>query len=247
MANTGREDNSHYISLSDMMTALMLIFLFVAVSVIQYTTRLDEEHDPRLREAREYIKKKDDLYKDLEREFSRDLRRWDADISPDLSVRFSERAAQFNLNEAELRPEFQQKLSEFFPRYIKIIRKYEGDIKEIRIEGHTDSTGPCRSQPEGMCVVRDGPYKIVGNYTNNQKDYLYNMALSQARAKNVLAYCLTLTSDFDYMKKYVTANGLSSSNLITKSGREDKAASRRVEFRVLLRADESIEKFRGGK
>ena len=39
-----REDNSHYVSLADIMTALMLIFLFVSVSVIRYAQKKYENY-----------------------------------------------------------------------------------------------------------------------------------------------------------------------------------------------------------
>ena len=39
MSLTKREDNSHFISLSDMMTALMMIFLFISVAIIHNTQK----------------------------------------------------------------------------------------------------------------------------------------------------------------------------------------------------------------
>ena len=90
-------------------------------------------------------------------------------------------------------------------------------------------------------MIKAGPYQIDGPYTNEQKNYLYNMALSQARAKNVLAYCLTLGGDFPYMKDFITANGLSYSKMLkTEDGQEDLEASRRVEFRVLVNAEDAL-------
>ena len=112
---------------------------------------------------------------------------------------------------------------------------YKDRIQEIRIEGHTDTTGPCDTSQKYGCVIKDGPYQIEGSYTNEQKNYLYNMALSQARAKNVLAYCLTLGSDFSFMKDLITANGLSYSKML-----QTNEASRRVEFRILLKAEETL-------
>ena len=44
------------------------------------------------------------------------------------------------------------------------------------------------------------------------------------------------------MKDFITANGLSFSRYIRDSkGQEDKAASRRVEFRILTNAEATIE------
>jgi hypothetical protein len=62
----------------------------------------------------------------------------------------------------------------------------------------------------------------------------------------VLEYVLTLPSiadHKDWVKKYLTANGLSSSKLIFfPDGREDKDKSRRVEFRVKTNAEKRIVK-----
>lgn len=241
-----REDNSHYVSLADIMTALMLIFLFVSVSVIRYAQKKYENYSRCEQITETYFNKKESLYKDLNEEFKRNLSSWNAEITSDLSFKFTEKSAQFNRNEAVLRPEFQEKLKEFFPRYIKTLAPYRDQIQEIRIEGHTDTTGPCDVASSEICIMKDGPYSVFGDYTNEQKNYLYNMGLSQARAKNVLAYCLSLAPDLDYVKQYITANGLSYSKLIKDSkGVEDPDASRRVEFKVLLKAEDNMKNIKG--
>lgn len=238
-----KNDNSHYISLSDMMTGLMLVFMFVSVAFMLKIRNETAEQRQCKELTEKYFEKKDNMYSDLKKEFERDLKRWNAEITPDLSFKFTEKTAQFDANEAELKGEFKEKLKEFFPRYIATIMPYKERIQEIRIEGHTDTTGPCDISQEQGCVLKAGPYQIDGPYTNEQKNYLYNMALSQARAKNVLAYCLTLGGDFPYMKDFITANGLSYSKMLkTKDGKEDLGASRRVEFRVLLNAEDALKK-----
>ncbi|MBE6457529.1 MAG: OmpA family protein [Alphaproteobacteria bacterium] len=238
MAQGRRDDNSHYISLSDIMTALMLVFLFIAVSFMIDITNRHKIDDQCQKMTAEYHDKKEQLYGNLKREFRNDLKEWNAEITPDLVMRFHDDAVQFESDQAILQDEFKEKLAEFFPRFLKQVKKFENNVQEIRIEGHTDTSGPCDVRQEYGCVMRDGPYSIEGDFTNSEKNYLYNMALSQARAKSVLAYCLTQVDDFEYMKQNITANGLSYSKLITdKNGRENKAASRRVEFRVLLKTN----------
>ena len=213
-----KNDNSHYISLSDMMTGLMLVFMFVSVAFMRQIQEETAEQRQCKELTEKYFEKKDNMYTDLKKEFDRDLKRWNAEITPDLSFKFTEKTAQFDT-----------------------IMPYKDRIQEIRIEGHTDTTGPCDSSQEQGCVIKAGPYQIDGPYTNEQKNYLYNMALSQARAKNVLAYCLTLGGDFPYMKDFITANGLSYSKMLkTEDGKEDLEASRRVEFRVLLNAEDAL-------
>ncbi|MBX2897899.1 MAG: hypothetical protein KF763_20825 [Cyclobacteriaceae bacterium] len=124
-----------------------------------------------------------------------------------------------------IKPKFQQILNDFFPRYIKRLAKYKEDIEEIRIEGHTSSDWRTNVSPDLA--------------------YFYNMQLSQDRTRSVLEYSLSLQSIFDnrdWVRKYLTANGLSSSKLIMIDGKEDKERSRRVEFRVRTNAEKRIVK-----
>ncbi|MDR0485527.1 MAG: OmpA family protein [Elusimicrobiota bacterium] len=143
-------------------------------------------------------------------------------ITKDGIIRFSENAA-FEINKYQLKPEFKRVLSLFIPAYInKIYDKYGGNIMEIRIEGHTSSEFAAAKTAE--------------------EAYILNMELSQNRAREVLNYILTIEElkqkpGLDWIKKKITANGLSSSRLIYKSGgKEDFVNSKRVDFRILLEA-----------
>ena len=72
------------------------------------------------------------------------------------------------------------------------------------------------------------------------------MELSQDRARNVLQYVLeirhpTIINNKEWIKKYLTANGLSSSKLIFDSdGEQNREESRRVEFRVVTKSEKLI-------
>ena len=135
----------------------------------------------------------------------------------------------FEQGEAEVRLPFQKILDDFFPRYIQILRrpKYVEDIAEIRIEGHTSSEWQAGTSPEAA--------------------YIHNMELSQGRTRSVLEYVLQIPSIGqnqeiqDWLTRYLTANGLSSSKLVTHTdGRENRGESRRVEFRVRTNAEKRI-------
>ena len=69
------------------------------------------------------------------------------------------------------------------------------------------------------------------------------MELSQDRTRAVLEYCMGLMkpNQQDWARQFITANGLSSSHLITINGKEDKELSRRVEFRVRTNAEKQLE------
>lgn len=203
-----------WVSVSDLMSGLMVVFMFIAVA---YITNL----------AVEYKELKTELYEDLAEEFEEDLPQWGAELdSTTLSVRFKEPDILFDKGEARLKPRFRRILGDFFPRYVKVLRqeKYAEDIEEVRIEGHTSS-----EWTEGV-YGRDA--------------YIANMELSQGRTRSVFKYVMDLEpvrEDTDWLIERLTANGLSSSHLIyDETGQEDKERSRRVEFRVRTDAETRI-------
>ena len=229
-----QDTEEHWISISDMMAGLMVIFLFIAISYMLHI-RADKEKIEQI--AVTYEKLQSDLYNDLEKEFRKDLDEWNAVLNKQtLSIRFKEPEVLFAKGKAEVRPLFRKILDEFFPRYIKILTetktddgkyKYKDDIAEIRIEGHTSS------EWEG---VKD----------KEEIAYILNMELSQNRTRRVLKYVLQIEdTQIQQNKKWIrenlTANGLSSSKLIRNpGGTQNRKESRRVEFRVRTNAEKRI-------
>jgi len=221
-----QSQEGHWIPLSDMMIGLMVMFLLIAVT---YMMRLEAEAT-RIREvAVAYNETRDALYEDLHREFASDLPKWKAElVKGDLSIRFTDPDILFANGKSELKPEFQEILRNFFPRYERILvsPKYRTAINEVRIEGHTSSEWIKVTTPDDA--------------------YFRNMELSQARTRSVLSLVLELpesASDRAWLKRYVTANGLSSSQPILDGDQnEDLARSRRVVFRVRTDAETRIEK-----
>jgi len=126
----------------------------------------------------------------------------------------------FDTGKFDIKLEFQKILDDFFPRYIRIIRKYKDSIEEVRIEGHTSSRW---------------------QNTTGDEAYFYNMELSQSRTRSVLKYALLLPAvveDKSWLVRKLTANGLSSSRLVTNAdGSENILGSQRVEFRIRTDAD----------
>ena len=210
-----KEENAFAMSTGDLMAGLLFIFILLLMGALLRVQEKAEEDD---RIVRRYDQLKTQLYIDLQDEFKDDLKVWRATIDSTLCVRFQEPAMLFDLNQATLKPLFKDILGDFFPRYIKVLRKpdYKDDIIEIRIEGHTDSTG----------------------------DYFHNMQLSQDRTRTVLQYCFHLMDEEEqqWATSIITANGLSYSHPIIREGKEDRDLSRRVEFRVRTNAEKQLEK-----
>ena len=206
----GLESEEHWVSISDVMAGLMVIFLFVAISYmlnVHHKTKQIIKHEETIqRLLDEYKNLKEELAKDLQIEFEGDPNNpkpsdanWQGYLNMDtLTIGFKQ---PFQVG-GEIVPEgFKEMLTDFFPRYIAILSKaeYREEIEEIRIEGHTSS--------EWLDEV---PIDVA---------FINNMELSQNRARNVLDYVLEIDDpqifqNKIWLKKKVTANGLSSSHLI---------------------------------
>ncbi|MCY3772198.1 MAG: OmpA family protein [Gemmatimonadetes bacterium] len=223
-----KETEETWISISDMMAGLMVIFLFIAISYMLYVR---SEKDKIEQIAHTYNQLQSALIDSLNNEFRYDFEKWNAElVDTTLSIQF--RANRLNVlfgqGEAKLRPYFQNILSEFFPRYLEVLKQFKDEITEIRIEGHTSSEW----------ITGVGP----------DKAYILNMELSQGRTRSVLEFVLQMPSieqqDRNWIKGVLTANGLSSSQLLFVEGtedREDRVKSRRVEFRVQTNAEKRID------
>jgi outer membrane protein OmpA-like peptidoglycan-associated protein len=212
---------AYWIPLADLMTGLMMIFMLITAVYIQYVERtttlvLDEFKDV-----------KSNMQLALQSEFKESFKQWDAELLGDMTIRFNNPNVQFAIQSAELRPEFQNLLRDFFPRYMKIIRseKFKNSIKEIRIEGHTSK------------FWKD---------TTPSEAYFLNMGLSQERTRSTLKFIMQmpeLRNDEEWFRRHITANGLSSSQPIIKnpSSIKEDELNQRVEFRIVTNASDRID------
>ncbi len=214
-----KQANNEWMSISDMMSGLMLIFLFIAIS---YMVRVEAEKQEMKDIALEYRDTKADLNEALFTEFEKDFKAWDATVTTDNAVVFSSPEVLFAVSKSEINNKFKTILDEFFVRYLKIISsaKYRDEIEEIRVEGYTS--------------------KSWKNSTSEKERYLKNMKLSQERAYNVLSYCYNLDSDIiqkqrEWLEQHLRANGMA----FAKPQEGEKA--RRVEFRILMKSEERVD------
>lgn len=190
---SGTKKESHWIPLADLMTVLMVIFLFISVS---YMALKKKEQENRDQIFKDYEKSKVDLYKELNTALKSDFKKWNLKLERDLSIKFVNPQVLFKEGSSDITPYFQIILSEFLPKYISVViqKKYKDKIAEIRIEGHTDTK----------------PIKNSGD------PYIDNMKLSQDRGRNVLAFLRSQNCfinlkpiEKDRLQFWVTANGLS--------------------------------------
>jgi len=100
--NIKKSDDSIWASVSDLMSGLMILFLFVAIS---FMIRVDQENVV-MREEQKAIKEiisayeelKLKIYSDLSNEFKDDLEKWKIEINPEsLSITFKEPEVFFSV------------------------------------------------------------------------------------------------------------------------------------------------------
>ncbi|WP_416437549.1 OmpA/MotB family protein [Phnomibacter sp. MR] len=225
---------SFWIPYADLMTVLMVIFLFISLSYMGLVQFQKKQQD---KIFEEYKQTKENLYDELKEIFRNDFKRWDLELDKDLSIKFTNPNVLFQSGKSDITPIFQDILKDFFPKYLAVIMqdKYKDKIAEIRIEGHTDD--------------------VPINKTNDP--YIDNVQLSQDRSRNVLAFLRVLPSyqslpaeKEQLLQFWLTANGLSfgrtlDSNkeltFISKS-KIDKVKSRRVEFRIVTTSEILVQK-----
>lgn len=226
MSSTSDEGNEavQWISLSDMMSALMMVFLLMVLLLLQ-DVHVAKERIQKI--AVSYQQEKLAIYDALVAEFYDDLKKWDATIVKDsLTFTFNSSDLNFSTGSTELSDKYKEVLNEFLPRYLKVIYKFENSITEVLIEGHTSSQWLTAESEEDA--------------------YFKNMELSQGRTRSVLRFLYTQTDIKQYqswIKKKFSAIGFSYARTVSDSeGQEDQQRSRRVNFRVVTNADIKLEK-----
>lgn len=228
------KEDSSWVSFSDIMTGLMVIFLFISVSYIVEVQKKQKERDIIFEE---FKATKEKLYAELDSVFKDDFKEWQVELDKDLSIKFTNPEVLFQSGQAAIRPNFATILNEFMPRYFNILLKpeYQNRIAEIRIEGHTDAVPAPQFDSD---------------------PYIGNIKLSQLRSAEVLKYFRNMEyyqnlsdSTEQKLQFWLTANGLSygrtlddNKELSINSGKSaNNEFSRRVEFRIITTSETLVE------
>jgi outer membrane protein OmpA-like peptidoglycan-associated protein len=216
------QDESHWLSVSDLMAGLMVVFLFIAIALMRNAMI---ERNQIKDVAIAYQENQLAIYNALIDEFDKDLEHWDATIDQDsLTFVFNSPDILFKTGEIQLNAQYKVLLKDFFPRYMDVLTPFKTSISEVRIEGHTSS--------------------IWNSYTSDTDAYFFNMKLSQGRTRSVLEYIYDLDKvaiHKEWINRHIAAVGFSSSrNIVDGKGNEDRDRSRRVSFRVITNADIKI-------
>ena len=229
-----KEENvSYWQSYSDMMAALLLIFvLVIAVAIValnDYKEKLAEQNEELLarqdlleKQADEYLKLKEEL-EEKQAEIDKIIG-VKQEIIEALNQEFSKEEIAINID--------QQTGAIVFDASIL----YDRSKSELKGEGI-------------QFLDRFLPI-YIGVLFCSDSGYMYNLGLSQDRALSVVEYCLSDSSlskeQKEQLRSVITANGRSFSNPVYDAdGKVDLAKSRRVEVKFRLKDEEMIQELQG--
>lgn len=204
-------ESPFWISFSDLMTALMTLFLVVmAVTLIAVTKSVTvEEQRKKIEEQRKYQREKD--IQEIMKSIIEESVGKNVDINArTYRINFGE-AVRFESNKSEIKPESARFLRDYIPILLKAQSSIEGKkwMRRVVVEGFTDQDGP----------------------------YLLNLALSLDRSKSVVCSLFAQPKTAD--EKPLTESNLRQIQELFLVGgysfnsiQKDKAASRRVELKI---------------
>lgn len=254
----GSHPRSYWQSYSDMMAALLLMFILVMASILLRSSKIYEEKLQAQKEAQYEINNQLEKLKEQE--------------------------AKLNIQERQLEEqntimkEQQEKLDKIIGVKAQIIEElslaFEKSDMSVMVDQSTGSImlnssilfdfGKSELKPEGKDFLDEflptyfnvllsdeiSPYIseiIIEGHTDTAGNYMNNLKLSQERAFSVVTYCFNESdnktiSNVETLRNIITANGRSWNDLIyDENGAENPEASRRVEFKFRLKDDEMID------
>src|SRR5690606_17726130 len=111
---SGTKKESHWIPLADLMTVLMVIFLFMSISYMALVEKRQKEQNQIFKD---YEESKVALYNELNEAFKNDFAKWDLKLDNDLSIKFTNPQVLFGTGSSDITSHFQAILTDFLPTY----------------------------------------------------------------------------------------------------------------------------------
>ncbi|MDF0728428.1 OmpA family protein [Cytobacillus sp. S13-E01] len=209
------ETGSHWMSFTDLMSGLLLIFaLFLMVNLFDHQTSMEKKDEL----IEEVVGIKTEIIEELRKAFSHSNLRMDIDPKTGV-IRFSS-GVFFGYNSYEVTPAGGESLREFIPEYIGILlsEQFRDHISQIIVEGHTDQEG---------------------SYLYNLD---LSQTRSFAVVKEILSEDFPDFEHKNEMRSLLTSNGRSFSEpMLNEEGKIDPEKSRRVEFKFRLKDEQVFE------
>ncbi len=253
------EETSYWLSYSDMMAALLLIFvLIISFTMLQSKRQYEEkerellaqqnvigEQQEQLDQQQEQLDEQKDIVSQQQEQMQTQQEQLDKIIGIK-SALITALRDEFDGSELKVSVDSQTGAITFDASVLFDKGKYE-----IKDEGKNFLD---QFLPRYFSVLLKKDFHqyiseiMIEGHTDTTADYLYNLELSQQRALSVAKYCLDEKSSsipkdqIERLQKIMTANGRSFSNPIYKEdGTIDMDASRRVEFKFRLKDEEMVE------
>ncbi len=211
------EDNVFWITLTDLLLGLAIIFmvLFVLAMTGFSQEKIQQQHAQN-EVAKEIVKNIKQQKLNVEvNEYTGEVKFSDLEL--------------FTLNSWQLTPKGKQYLDKFIPIYVNTIfsnPKFSDSISNILIQGHTDS------------------HTFAGGKSKSYQ-YTKNMDLSLKRANAVAEYIFNTAYNKAYtdnLMKKLSVEGRSYSDPVLVNGKEDFNRSRRVELKLIVK-DKNIKDY----
>ena len=250
-----REIQDYWRSYSDIMAALLLMFILIMSASMYRSSKAFQEKDRRLEEQKALVTEKEKQIQTQTREIQsqtedlRDKKRQLSDLTRSLGIK---REIIEKLHDAFVDSGMQVQLDHKTGSITfssSILFKFDSDKLTEDGKKFLNSFAPKYS-----AVLLNEHFQahiseiIVEGHADPQGDFLYNLSLSQSRALAVASFFLDDKSPLKKeqimeLRKILTANGRSSSiPLYRPDGRSiDYAASRRVVFLFRLKDEQMIE------
>lgn len=239
------EQVEFWISYSDLMAGLLLVFILLLIATLQISKASIEDQQSKLDKREQELRATDSKLKTLNSNIA-DILGVRVALLQRLRERFSASGGQISFDDAtgavrlgsnilfdegsaELSEEGKRTLQKTLPLYYEALLgdpKLREHVDQIVFEGHTNS-----------------------NYSGKEDAataYLFNLRLSQARAYAAMEHVIKADISPEYRAgNLLTANGYSSSRLLhtrTPQGEEveDKVRSRRLELRFRLKDEAAL-------
>ncbi len=213
-AESSGEAPNFWASYSDLMASMLLVFVLLLVVALFHFSEYSAHAAERLADQKAMIQSFAAVQQQLIAKLKGEVAAESVTLDPQTGALRIGDGILFEEGAAELTTPGRQKLDALFEAYMRIVLapEFAPYIKQIEIEGHTNTNGT----------------------------YMFNLELSQRRALAVMAALLNRSgADRRRLESLVVASGRSYANLIRDAaGGEDPVRSRRIEIKFRLREAE---------
>lgn len=250
MQRKGLDDGETWVSITDLMTGMMAMFMLIALVYMFKKEKQDPLRTHRIME--------ENIFNALKEDFKAEEARKVITVDSSLTLRFIDsQVRMFAVGEHELQPGFKDLLDSVLPKFLKLVTRDTilERLAEIRVEGHANSDPDLDYYKRNERSYPDSLFKYNKKAKQDFLSYAYNLKLSQERARSVLRYIRSHPAYLSYNKKQrerldflFSATGMSFSRRLDKNGHlvhltkkpEDKVRSVRVEFKIVTSRPEGL-------